>query len=94
MVGAEIVENSISKEPSPQKRNAMIEKAFELGLILQGCGPNTVRFAPPLTVNEEEIQVGMDIFEEAVAAVVKGGGQIGSSVFSCRFRRPGIQDSQ
>lgn len=71
MVGAEIVENSISKESSPQKRNAVIEKSFELGLILQGCGPNTVRFAPPLTVNKEEIQVGMDIFEEAVSAVVK-----------------------
>ena len=68
MIGAEIVENSISKEPSPQKRNAMVEKSFELGLILQGCGPNSVRFAPPLTVNEEEIQVGMDIFEEAVKA--------------------------
>jgi 4-aminobutyrate aminotransferase len=71
MVGAEIVENSISKESSPQKRNAVIEKSFELGLILQGCGPNTVRFAPPLTVNKEEIQVGMDIFEEAVSVVVK-----------------------
>jgi 4-aminobutyrate aminotransferase len=70
MVGAEIVENSISKEPSPQKRNAMLVKAFELGLILQGCGPNSVRFAPPLTVNEEEISVGMDIFEEAVKAAI------------------------
>jgi 4-aminobutyrate aminotransferase len=70
MVGAEIVENSISKEPSPQKRNAMLVKAFELGLILQGCGPNSVRFAPPLTVNEDEISVGMDIFEEAVKAAI------------------------
>jgi 4-aminobutyrate aminotransferase len=69
MVGAEIVESSATKQPSPDKRNALVQRSFELGLILQGCGPNTVRFAPPLTVNEEETQVGFEIFEQALQDV-------------------------
>jgi 4-aminobutyrate aminotransferase len=66
MVGAEIVQSSINKQPNPEKRNAIVQRAFELGLILQGCGPNTVRFAPPLTIAEEEAQVGLEIFEQAL----------------------------
>jgi 4-aminobutyrate aminotransferase len=63
------VDSSTNKTPSPQKRNDLVQSCFEAGLILQGCGPNTVRIAPPLTVNEEEIQVGMEIFEESLKKV-------------------------
>jgi 4-aminobutyrate aminotransferase len=69
MVGAEIVENTVNKTPSPEKRNAIVQRCFELGLILQGCGPNTLRFAPPLTVNEDELEMGMEIFAQALKDV-------------------------
>jgi 4-aminobutyrate aminotransferase len=69
MVGVEMVENSINKQASPEKRNAVIQACFSAGLILQGCGPNTVRFAPPLTINEEEVETGLDIFEACLKQV-------------------------
>jgi 4-aminobutyrate aminotransferase len=69
MIGAELVESSATKQPSPEKRNALVQRCFDLGLILQGCGMNTMRFAPPLTITEDEIAVGMEIFEQALKDV-------------------------
>jgi 4-aminobutyrate aminotransferase len=66
MIGVEFVESPVSKRPNPDRRNAVVQRAFELGLILQGCGPNSIRFAPPLTVSEEEVEVGLEIFEQAL----------------------------
>lgn len=66
MVGAEIVEDRVTKERSHVMRNALILNAFKRGLLLLGCGENVVRFCPALTVSAEEIDTGLSIFEEAV----------------------------
>lgn len=66
MVGVEIVQSRVNAQPDPERRNAIVQKAFELGLILQGCGASSIRFAPPLTITEEELSVGLDIFEQAL----------------------------
>lgn len=34
--------------------------------ILLGCGQNTMRFCPALTIGEAEIDAGLSLFEEAV----------------------------
>jgi len=71
MVGVEIVKTRQVKEKAPDWRNKIIKKAFEKGLLLLGCGENTIRFSPALTVTVEEMDVCLTIFEETLLEVTK-----------------------
>ncbi len=66
MIGVEFVKDKETKERAPDLRNAMVHSAFEHGLLLLGCGRNTVRITPPLNVSKTEIDEGLEIFENAV----------------------------
>lgn len=66
MIGIELVEDSISKKPIPEKRNTIVYECFEKGLLLQGCGQTAIRFSPPLIVNQDEITVALEIFESVL----------------------------
>jgi 4-aminobutyrate aminotransferase len=48
-------------------RDRIVDLAFERGLLLLGCGENTIRLCPPLVVSQEETDVALDILEECVA---------------------------
>ena len=69
MVGVEFVKDRETKERANDWRNQIVMKAFEKGLLLLGCGENSVRFSPALTVTREEVDVCLSIFEEAVREV-------------------------
>jgi len=69
MVGVELVKDRETKEPAPDWRNEIIQKAFEKGLLLLGCGENTIRFCPALTVTAKEIDICLSIFEEILREV-------------------------
>lgn len=64
MIGIEIVKDRDNKEPAPELRKKIIEKAFHRGLLLLGCGTNTIRFCPPLIITKAEADMGLEIFEE------------------------------
>lgn len=66
MVGAEFVRDRESKAPDRVTRDSIIQKAFEKGLLLLGCGENSIRFSPALTVSQEEIDTCLALFEEAL----------------------------
>jgi 4-aminobutyrate aminotransferase len=42
---------------------------FKRGVLLLGAGRNAVRFAPPLVISREQIDVVVDLFDQALAAV-------------------------
>ncbi len=69
MVAVELVEDRETKKPATDWRNLIIRKAFERGLLLLGCGENSIRFCPSLTVNAKEVDMCLSIFEESVKAV-------------------------
>jgi len=69
MAAVELVEDRATKKPAKDWRDRIIHRAFEKGLLLLGCGENSIRFAPALTVDDDEIDVCLAIFEEAVKAV-------------------------
>jgi 4-aminobutyrate aminotransferase len=69
MIGVEFVKDRNTKERAGEWRNRVVRKAFEKGLLLLGCGDNTVRFCPALTVTEEEVDMCLSIFEECVRDV-------------------------
>jgi len=69
MIGVELVKDRETKERASTWRNEVVLKAFEKGLLLLGCGENTIRFSPALTVSKEEIDVCLSIFEEVLLEV-------------------------
>jgi len=71
MIGVELVADAITKEPVKDKRDAVVYEAFEEGLLLLGAGETSIRFVPPMIINEEELQVGLDIFEKSLKKIFK-----------------------
>jgi 4-aminobutyrate aminotransferase len=70
MIGVELVKDRESKERAIKWRSDVIAAAFKKGLLLLGCGENTIRFCPALTVTADEVDVCLCIFEEAIGEVV------------------------
>lgn len=66
MVAVELVKDRETKEAAKDWRDAILRKAFEKGLLLLGCGENSIRFCPALTVSREHIDECLNIFSEAV----------------------------
>lgn len=48
----------------PNRRNRLVDAAFNRGLLLLGCGKAAIRFCPPLIVTSEQIQVALDILAQ------------------------------
>jgi 4-aminobutyrate aminotransferase len=71
MIGVDIVKDQATREYANSERDRVIEAAFERGILFLGCGPSTVRIAPPLVVTKEEADVAMDALEESIAVVEK-----------------------
>ncbi|MBI4467373.1 MAG: acetyl ornithine aminotransferase family protein [Acidobacteria bacterium] len=72
MIGVELVRDKKTRERAPAERNAVIQAAFERGLLLLGCGPNTVRLAPPLIIDQEQADCALGLLEDALTQVEKG----------------------
>ena len=63
MVGVEIVKDQKTREYA-ELRDRIIELAFDRGVLFLGCGPSTIRIAPPLVVTKEEADVAIDVLDE------------------------------
>jgi 4-aminobutyrate aminotransferase len=72
MIGIEFVKDRRTKEPATEIRNKLLDEAFARGLVLLGAGPSSLRLAPPLVLTEEQAEVALEIFEEALKKVEKG----------------------
>jgi 4-aminobutyrate aminotransferase len=78
MIGVEIVKSQQTREPAPALRDRIVSLAFEKGLLLLGCGETSIRLAPPLTVNQHEVSIGLDIFEQCVTQTEQEHAQAAS----------------
>jgi 4-aminobutyrate aminotransferase len=67
MCGIDVV-NPTTGKGDPKLRERILRIAFERGLILLGCGEIAIRFCPPLSMTEAELDVGLKLFDEAVAS--------------------------
>jgi len=69
MIGVEIVKDQTTREYGASERDRVVQRAFERGILFLGCGPSTIRIAPPLIVTKDEADVAMDALEESIASV-------------------------
>ncbi len=72
MQATEFVQDKASKVPNPGARDAIATEAMRRGLILLPCGESTLRYIPPLTINAELLDAGLEVLEESIAAVAEG----------------------
>ncbi len=65
LVAIELFEDGDKSKPSPEKTAELQVCAREKGLILLSCGTNgnVIRFLPPLTIETEVLEEGLDIIE-------------------------------
>lgn len=63
MIGVEFVQDRATKAPDARIRNRVAELAFEHGLLIMGCGANSMRIIPPLTLSRAEADEGLHIFD-------------------------------
>ena len=70
MIGVEFVTDSKTLMPAPELRDRVEIACFERGLVLLGAGFNTIRWSPPLILTRENVDVALEIFDEAITASV------------------------
>jgi 4-aminobutyrate aminotransferase len=69
MIGVEFVKDRKSLEPAEKERDKIILEAFKKGLLLLGAGRSSLRLAPPLILDKEQADKGIEIFEEALKKI-------------------------
>jgi 4-aminobutyrate aminotransferase len=72
MIGIEFVRDQKTKEKAPELRNRLIQMAFHKGLLVLGSGDTTLRFCPPLLVDEEQADFAVRTMEECIREAEKG----------------------
>jgi 4-aminobutyrate aminotransferase len=65
MIGAELVEPA-SGAPAGALCQSVITHAFRRGLLLLPCGTSTLRFMPPLMIDEGHVDEAMQLLEQAM----------------------------
>jgi len=70
MLGVEFIKDRSSKQPDPELRDRVEMASFQRGLILLGCGANSIRWSPPLILSRDHVDVALEIFDEAIAASI------------------------
>ena len=71
MIGVEIVKDQTTREHGASERDRIVQQVFERGILFLGCGPSTIRIAPPLIVSRDEADIAIDALEESIAIVEK-----------------------
>jgi len=73
LVGVEVVADRATKKPAPELGAAITRRCFELGLSMNITAfahmGGVFRIAPPLTVSDDEIDLGVEILGQAIAGV-------------------------
>jgi 4-aminobutyrate aminotransferase len=71
MIGVEIVTDKKTRAGAGDLRDKIVDLAFERGLLLLGCGANTVRLCPPLVVTQDETDIALDLLEECIVQAMQ-----------------------
>lgn len=69
MIGIEFVRDRVTKEKAREETDQIVQRAFEKGLLLLGCGENIIRFAPPLIVDKEDADTALEILDQVLTEV-------------------------
>jgi 4-aminobutyrate aminotransferase/(S)-3-amino-2-methylpropionate transaminase len=68
MIGVELVKNRVTKEPASEETIKIRKSCHEHGLLIMTAGAlhNVFRFMFPFVINENELELGLNIFEDSI----------------------------
>jgi len=69
LLAVDLVKDKRTKEFAVEEREMFVKEALNRGLIVFRGGQSVIRIAPPLVINRQELEQGLDIFEEALREV-------------------------
>ncbi|NJE10081.1 leucine/methionine racemase [Thermococcus sp. MAR1] len=72
MLGVDLVKDRETKERAYEEARKIVWRAYELGLVLAFLQGNVLRIQPPLTIEEELLEEGLNRLEQAIADVEEG----------------------
>ena len=66
MIAIQLVKGGEAEQPNADLTEALVAEAYRNGLVVLSCGMrgNVFRFLPALTISDELIDEGLDIFED------------------------------
>jgi len=67
MIGFELVHDQSSKDRFPELRDRIETMAFDRGILILGCGPNSIRLCPPLVFTRDQAEYTLNTLEECLA---------------------------
>ena len=69
MAGIEIVSSKKLRTPAPDLAHDVERLAFEKGLLVLVAGKNSIRLAPPLIIDAEDVRIALGILEQCLDEV-------------------------
>jgi 4-aminobutyrate aminotransferase len=66
MVGLEFVKDRATREPAPELVHQLVQRAFRQGLLLLGAGKSSLRLAPPLVIDEYDLDRALGMIDSCL----------------------------
>jgi 4-aminobutyrate aminotransferase len=69
MVGMEFVKDRATREPAPEVVHQLVQRAFRRGLLLLGAGKSALRLAPPLVIDEQDMDTALGMIDSCLGEI-------------------------
>lgn len=69
MIGVECVRDRETKEVAVAERNEILQRCFQKGLLLLGCGQSVLRLVPPLMITTRDVDAAVEILDSVMTRV-------------------------
>ena len=66
MIGVEFVIDRATREPAGTLVHELVQRAFRRGLLLLGAGKSALRLAPPLIIDDYDVNAALGIIDEVL----------------------------
>jgi len=74
MIGMELIENDAERTPARALCDRLVTRAYHNGLMLLSCGVSAVRFMPPLSVSEAEVDEALQLLRTSLDEALRSEG--------------------
>jgi 4-aminobutyrate aminotransferase len=69
MVGMEFVKDRSTREAAPDLVHELVQRAFRRGLLLLGAGKSALRLAPPLVIDEQDVDMAFSVIDSCLGEI-------------------------
>lgn len=68
MIGIELIRDRETREPAIAERDRFEQECFERGLLVIGCGANSIRLSPALIIEKDHCDYTLRVFDEILTS--------------------------